>query len=348
VTGTAFDIIPVNVLTGFLGSGKTTLLRRLLSSERSGETAVLMNEFGAVGIDHLLVGEIAPDIVLLKSGCVCCSIRGELRDAFVQLFSRRQKGDVPPFRRIILETTGLADPAPILATLLADPVLRHHFRIGLVIAVVDCVNADVQQSLYTEWTSQVTAADRLIISKADLVPQETCAALQHSLLKVNSSAPIVLSADIDAGDLLLLDAGLHGPVPQTEVQRWMDRSWNKSLNEISEDAEALSHHQHAQYSAVTSFCLVFEEQINWTAFGLWLSMLLNRHGRNVLRVKGILNLSGANYPVAIHGVQHLVHPPVHLPAWPDEDRRSRIVFIVRGIEKQAVERSFKAFCEHLE
>ncbi len=345
MTGAAFDIIPVNVVTGFLGSGKTTLLRRLLSSDHSGETAVLINELGEIGIDHLLVSEIAPDVVLLKSGCVCCSIRGELKDAFIQLFSRRQKGEIPPFRRVVVETTGLADPAPILATLLADPVLRHHFRLGLVITVVDCVNASDQKRSYPEWTAQVTAADRLIISKADLAVQERSALLQSLLAELNSAAPVFLASEIHPGDLLLLDAGLHGAQPESEVKHWMDRFDSSPIGVVAGDDEADSNWHHRD--GVRSFCLVFEKQINWTGFGLWLSMLLNRHGRNILRVKGILNVSGTEYPVAIHGVQHLVHPPVHLPDWPDHDRRSRIVFIVRNIEQQAVERSFKTFCERL-
>ncbi len=337
MTVPAFEAISVNVLTGFLGSGKTTLLRRLLSSDASGETAVLINEFGEVGIDHLLVGEIAPDMVLLKSGCVCCSIRGELKDAFLQLFSRRQKGEIPPFRRIILETTGLAEPAPILSTLLADPVLRHHFRLGLVISVVDCVNAELQQRSFPEWTAQVAAADRLIISKADLVAESKCASLRKSLTRMNPAASIALAHEINAGDLLLLGAGLRDTAPQTEVRRWVDHM----------PAEAVPRHRHHAEDLVTSFCLLFERQINWIGFGLWLSMLLNRHGAQILRVKGILHIAQAEYPIAIHGVQHLVHPPVHLTTWPDEDRRSRIVFIVRQITPEAIERSFKAFCETL-
>ena len=345
MSGVAFDVVPVNVLTGFLGSGKTTLLRRLLSSERSTETAVLINEFGEVGIDHLLVGEIAPDVVLLKSGCVCCSIRGELKDAFVRLFSRRQKGEVPPFRRVMVETTGLADPAPILGTLLADPVLRHHFKLGLVVTVVDCINADLQRQLHPVWTAQVAVADRLIVSKADLAGEERCARLRHSLAEMNPAAPIALAADIGSGDDLLLGAGLHGPAAQAEVKRWTNPPRRRALQVLGDEEgrdPRLRPEQNA-HGDVTSFCLVFETQIDWTGFGLWLSMLLNRHGANILRVKGILNVTQASYPVAIHGVQHLVHPPVHLKEWPDDDRRSRIVFIVRGLDRQCIERSFAVF-----
>lgn len=349
MTTANFDIFPVNVLTGFLGSGKTTLLRRLLASELSGETAVLINEFGEVGIDNLLVAEVAPDTVLLKTGCVCCSIRGELKEAFLGLLSKRQKGDIPPFARVILETTGLAEPAPILATLLADPVLCHHFRLGLVITVVDCVNAEFQRESFPEWTAQVTAADRLVISKVDLADQETYAALQDSLAKMNHAASKLLAAEVDASDLLLLGSGLHSLVPETEARRWVEQTGPEPGERWPDEmGEAFIHRPHHQEEgAVKSFCIVIEEQVNWIGFGLWLSMLLNRHGANILRVKGILYLAGAEYPIAIHGVQHLVHPPVHLTTWPSQDRTSRIIFIVRNLTPEAVERSFKIFCGNL-
>jgi G3E family GTPase len=339
----SFDLIPVNVITGFLGSGKTTLLQKLLVSDLAGETAVLVNEFGEVGIDHLLVREVAPNTVLLSSGCVCCSIRGDLKDALVQLFSRRQKGDIPFFRRVVLETTGLADPAPIFATLLADLTLRHHFRLGLITTVVDAFNADLQENLHPEWTAQVTAADRLILTKTDLVSAEACEKLRAHLKALNPATSVAMSFAVEDGDPTLLTAGLHDPRPDMEVERWM-RNFESDRNPSAEvEDQPHDDHLHNEHSGINAFCLTFDRQINWSAFGLWFSMLLNRYGRDVLRVKGILNLSGSRYPIAIHGVQHLVHPPVHLAAWPDDDRRSRIVFIVRGIEPAAIERSFAAF-----
>jgi G3E family GTPase len=343
---TSFDLIPLNVITGFLGSGKTTLLRKLLASDLGGETAILINEFGDVGIDHLLVGEIAPDTVLLKGGCVCCSIRGDLKDAVVQLLSRRQREEIPNFHRIILETTGLADPAPIFATVLADPMLKHHFRLGVIITVVDSYNAGLHEQLHPEWTAQVTAADRLILTKTDLVSEQASAALQKHLQTMNPAALIMTSEDVKQGDPLLFSAGLHEARPEIEAERWI-RNFASGAHKERNDIETSQRHEHSDHPRVSTFCLIFDHQIDWTAFGLWLSMLLNRHGRNILRVKGILNLRGTEYPIAIHGVQHLVHPPVHLAAWPDQDRCSRIVFIVREIEQQAIERSFKAFCEHL-
>jgi G3E family GTPase len=346
MTPTMTDLIPLNVITGFLGSGKTTLLQKLLASDLGGETAVLINELGEVGIDHLLVGEIAPNTVLLKSGCVCCSIRGDLKDAVIQLYSRRQKGEIPRFDRIILETTGLADPAPIFATLLADPMLRHHFRLGVVIAVVDSFNASLHEQLHPEWTAQVTSADRLVLTKTDLVPEHARQALLKHLRATNPTALITTNTEVKEADPLLLNAGLHAARPEIEAQRWV-QNFPPSMGLEKDDSALHQHPSDSGHPTVNSFCLVFDRQINWTAFGLWLSMLLNRHGRSILRVKGILNLTGTDYPIAIHGVQHLVHPPVHLRAWPDEDRCSKIVFIARGIERETIERSLKVFCEHL-
>src|SRR6201998_2428766 len=203
MTTVSFDLIALNVITGFLGSGKTTLLRNLLASDLGHETAVLINEFGEVGIDHLLVGEVAPDTVLLKSGCVCCSIRGELKDALVQLFSRRQKGEVPKFCRVILETTGLADPAPIFATILSDPMLRHHFRLGVIVTVVDAFNAALHERLHPEWTAQVAAADRLVLTKRDLVTDQAGEALQKHLERINPAALILTGDEVKPQDPLL-------------------------------------------------------------------------------------------------------------------------------------------------
>lgn len=244
----SIHLIPVNVITGFLGSGKTTLLRKLLVSDLAAETAVLVNEFGEIGIDHLLVKEVAPDAVLLRSGCVCCSIRGDLKEALVQLFSRRQKRDIPHFKRVILETTGLADPAPIFATILADLMLRHHFRLGLIITVVDAFNAPLQEGLHPEWTAQVTSADRLILSKADLVPAEACEKLRARLKALNPAAPVEMSFAIEDGDPSLLTAGLHDPRPDVEVERWM-RNFRSNLNPNDPtDDEPHDDHHHAEHS----------------------------------------------------------------------------------------------------
>ena len=212
--------LAVNVITGFLGSGKTTLLRRLLAQEALGETALLINEFGEVGIDHLLVEELAPDTVLLPSGCVCCSVRGDLKAALLTLHGRRSRGEIPAFRRVLLETTGLADPGPILATLNLDPQLRGRFHLGLLVTVVDAEHAALQEGLHPEWLNQVTAADRLLLSKADRVAPAVLERLDRHLAQLNPTATRAVAAAVASGDDLLLGEGLRAADPAAEVGRW--------------------------------------------------------------------------------------------------------------------------------
>jgi len=307
------DFTPVNLITGFLGSGKTTLLQRLLADPALGDTAVLINEFGEVGLDHHLLGRIDETTVLLPSGCLCCTIRGELATAIKDLHSKRERGLVPAFRRLVVESSGLADPFPILSTVQADPVLRHHFRLGTVVTTVDAVNGIGR----AESLKQVAVADRLVLTKTDLAPD--CDTLMTRLRQLNPDAPLLRAAEqsIAAGDLF------------DDVTRSALRALPATMD--------------SPHGAVQAFALGFEGALDWTMFGVWLTMLLNRHGERVLRVKGILNVAGSETPVAVHGVQHLVHPPVHMAAWPDEDRRSRLVFIVDGLERAAIERSLRAF-----
>jgi G3E family GTPase len=309
---------PVNLLTGFLGSGKTTLLRRLLGSPELSGTAVLINEFGEVGLDHHLVERIDETVVLLRSGCLCCTIRGELASAVRNLHSRRERGLVPAFRRLVVESSGLADPFPILATIKADPVLRHHFRAGAVITTVDAVNGVSQIERHFESVQQVAAADRLVLTKTDLADEVAVASLLARVRQINPDAPVIRGNDLDAG--ALLD---HG--------RTVSAFYTPPMIDAPHGER------------IRSFVVTVEEPIDWTSFGIWLTMLLNRHGDKVLRVKGILNLAGEVAPVAIHGVRYLVHNPVHMAAWPDEDRRSRIVFIVDEIDPDLIRRSLAAF-----
>src|SRR5258708_30136188 len=200
--------------------------------------------------------------------------------------------------------------------------------------------------LHQECTVQFTSADRLVLTKTDLVPEHARQALLKHLRANNPTALITTNTEVKEADPLLLNAGLHAARPEIEAQRWV-QNFPPSMGLEKDDSALHQHPSDSGHPTVNSFCLVFDRQINWTAFGLWLSMLLNRHGRSILRVKGILNLTGSDYPVAIHGVQHLVHPPVHLSAWPNEDRRSRIVFIVRDIASAAIEQSLNIFLRSL-
>lgn len=325
---------PVNLITGFLGSGKTTLLQRLLADPALADSAVLINEFGEIGLDHHLLERIDETMVLLPSGCLCCTIRGELAAAIRDLHERREGGTVPPFRRLVVESTGLADPFPILSTVQADPVLRHHFRPGNVITTVDAVNGAAQLVRHRESARQVAVADRLVLTKTDLAEPESIADLVIRLRQLNPSAPLWRAAEapIDADALLSHD--LFATAGRSEAAR---RLFADEIDAPASDAP--SRHD----GSIWSFALAVDGPIDWRLFGLWLSMLLNRHGERVLRVKGILNVAGSPTPVAVHGVQHLVHPPVHMAAWPDADRRSRLVFIVDGLDRAVIVRSLRAF-----
>ncbi len=331
-------LIPVNVITGFLGSGKTTLLQRLLNSPELANTAVLINEFGEVGLDHLLLERIDEETVVLQSGCVCCTIRSDLTTAMRELYGKRERGEVPPFDRLVIETTGLADPAPIVFTLMADPVIRHHFRLGNIITTVDAVNGALQMADNPESVKQAAIADRLVVTKTDISDAEQARGIRARLRHLNPSAPIFEAAvdPVTPNDLLTND--LYDPTSRSEeVQGW-----------LRAEAEKDPRHAHANDvnrhdRNIHAFCVTVEQPLDWTAFGIWLTMLLHAHGQDVLRVKGILNVLHMPAPVVIHGVQHVIHPPVHLEKWPDADRRSRIVFIVRDLEQAAIERSLVAF-----
>jgi G3E family GTPase len=321
------DFTPVILLTGFLGSGKTTLLSRLLKDPALGDTAVLINEFGEVGLDHHLLDRIDEEMVLLSSGCVCCTVRGELAAAIKALHSRRARGEVPPFRRVVVESTGLADPLPVIATITADPVLKHHFRMGAVVTTVDAVNGLDQLARQPESVAQAAVADRLVLTKTDLATAEQETATVAALRALNPDAPLLRAAGgaLDAAALL--------------GERQALTTISEGFRCVPAPADAENH-----AAGVSTFALVFEAAIDWTRFGLWLTMLLHRHGGAVLRVKGLRNVAGADTPVAIHGVQQLVHVPTHLSAWPDPaDRRSRLVFITRGLDAGLIERSLRAF-----
>jgi G3E family GTPase len=332
-------LIPVNLITGFLGSGKTTLLKRLLQGPGMGRTAVLINEFGEVGLDHYLLERLDEATVLLKSGCLCCTIRGDLRDAIRDLYDRCERGTIPTFDRLIIETTGLADPAPIVATLLADPVIRHHFRLGKVVTVVDALNGLANLEAYEESRKQAAVADRLVVSKTDLAESNTTRRLRDTLARLNPTAPQQDSArdEVHADDLLASD--LYDPKGKSaEVRHWL-----KEAGAAAVPDEGHGHDVNRHGADIRAFCLTLEAPLDWSAFALWLTMLINRYGAQILRLKGLLHIAGVDTPVVIHGVQHTVHPPVHLAAWPEGDRRTRLVFIAKGLARDRLEASLAAF-----
>jgi G3E family GTPase len=305
--------IPVALVTGFLGSGKTTLIASLLQHPDMGETAVIVNELGEVGIDHHLLRQVDERTVLLPSGCVCCALRGDLADELRDLLARRDAGELPAFERVVVETTGLASPAPIVSTLLSEPLVKHHYRLEAVVTTVDA-----QHGLrHDESVRQAAAADRLVVTKTDLADP---AAVTARLRRLNPAAAIVESVHGDVPPAALFDGAPRDP---------RDLDYDDSPEHAHE---------------VRALCITFDEPLDWTAFGIWLTMLLQARGEDVLRVKGLLDV-GADGPIVLNGVQHVVHPPEHLPAWPDDDRRSRLVFIGRGLDRSALEESLAAFVE---
>ncbi len=318
---------PLIVLTGFLGSGKTTLLNRWLRDPALAGTAVLINEFGEIGLDHQLIEALDDAPVLLANGCVCCSIRDDLKAALLRLEERRYAGAVPDYTRVIIETTGAADPAPILATLLCDPELRHHYHLGGVVTVVDAVNGGADLARRPEAFRQAALADTLLLSKRDLASAPALAALHEALARLNPAA--------------VLDDAASASWPAIATRLGTGDVRRSALG--LEDAPPAASHDHHHGEHFASFTLCFDEPMDWTAFGVWLSLLLHVHGARVLRVKGLLNVIGSDTPAVINGVQHLVHPPYHLPRWPDEDRRSRLVFITDGLAHAAVAASLAAF-----
>jgi G3E family GTPase len=325
---------PVNLLTGFLGSGKTTLLRRLLLDPALADAAVLINEFGEESLDHHLLERIDENMVILQSGCLCCTVRSELADAIRDLHSRRERGLIPPFNRVVIESTGLADPFPVLSTIKSEPVLRHHFRPSTVITTVDLVNAASQLAGYRESSRQIAVADCIVLTKADLADPEDREKTLSLVRQINPDAQIVTATEDEFDAKSMLEDEMSGrtaPVPSVSALHCHDA------------AAPISGIASPHTAGIRSFLLTTKEAVDWTAFGIWVSMLLNRHGDKVLRVKGILNVEGEELPVAIHGVQRLVHTPVHMSMWPSAGRESRIVFIVDGIDAELIIRSANAF-----
>ena len=327
--GNYSDLTPVNIITGFLGSGKTTLLQRLLRSPELSDIAVLVNEFGEVGLDHHLLQGVAESTLLLENGCLCCAVRGDLQKALRDLLSGRTRGEVPYFRRVVIETSGLADPAPIAYTLLSEAVLRHHFRLSGIITTVDALNGAAQLGGFAEAVKQVSMADRLVVTKTDLSDEPSLRALRAQLRALNLSAQLLNSTEVSGDFQRLLTDDIYDPQGKfREAVRWTAE-------------ETTGSHDHT--ADVRSFAVFFDRPLDWTAFGVWASMLLHRHGADVLRLKGLLNVAGVPTPVLINGVQHMVHPPSHLETWPDADRRSRLIFIVRGLQRERIERSLAVF-----
>jgi G3E family GTPase len=323
------------LLTGFLGSGKTTLLNRLLVHPAMADTAVIINEFGPVGIDHLLVAALADDVLLLESGCLCCSAGDDLGLTLASLLTRRSSGDLPPFQRIVLEMTGVADPGRLLQRVLADPLLGVQVRIHGVLTVVDAVCGSVTLDRHPECAQQVALANHLALSKLDLAEATAVTALRARLRAMNPLARLLETALLD-GARLFEDVGRAGVsfavAPPPAVSSLSARS-RQPVTPASHGA----HHAN-RYSA---FCLRGEEPVNWADFEAWLGALLLARGESILRIKGLLNVAGRPRPQLIQGVQHALYPCAELPVWPRGRPCSEIVFVTRDFSSSAVLRSLE-------
>lgn len=353
------DSIPILLVTGFLGSGKTTVLNHLLRQPALVRTAVVVNEFGDVGLDHELVEAATENLILLQSGCLCCTIRGDLVETLNRLLEQRSRGKVHAFDRVVIETTGLADPAPILHTLITDGFLSEAFHLDGVIATVDAAAGSATLDIQGEAVKQAAMADRILLTKTDLVEPDTVRALEERLRAINPGAPIIRAHNgiVDASQLL--DIGFYDPKTRSpDVQAWLNAEAYPAPGHRHEhgdghehrhdhhhdDAHHGHHHHHHDVNRhddrISAVSYTVNEPIAPEVFDTWLETLMLLCGLNILRMKGIVNVEGTTKPFVIHGVQHIFHPPVSLHDWPSSDRRSRIVLIGRDLTDEFLTESF--------
>ncbi len=329
--------MPVTLFTGFLGSGKTTLLNRILADRRMARSLVLVNEFGEVGLDHLFMEQVGGDMVLLQSGCVCCTIQGDLDKTLRDIARRRAREETPPFDRVLLETTGLADPAPILQLLLNNPMISHDYRLDGVVTTVDAVNGARQLDEHPEALKQAAVADRLLISKTDIAEVAASAGVRSRLASLNPGAALFEIVQGEVDPALLFDSGPFDATGKSDaVRAWL----NAEAHDHAHHGHDHTHDRSRHDAHIGSFCLTFEEPLDWDRFNQWLMAVRAAWGDRLLRVKGVLDVAGESQPLVIHGVHRTFHPPTLLARWPDEDRRSRLVFITRALDRSTVEASW--------
>ena len=328
--------LPVCIITGFLGSGKTTFLNRVLTDPALARSLVVINEFGEMGLDHLLVTSPVENMLVLENGCLCCSNRGDLVETLTDAHAQWQAGVVPPFDRVIVETSGLADPVSIMQTVIGDEKLAPFFLLDRVIALVDSMNGEAQLGHFSESEKQVVIADHLILSKTDLVSRPVVDSLRERLVVLNAGAEI-LEAVRGETDMSQLFGSTAGGRNLRNVSRWLGPAVTLRRGALPSGSPAAVDHT----SGVSTFSLYHDQPVRWPGLQLWLELLSRFKGIDLLRIKGLLNVEGK--PVVIHAVQTIVHEPVVLESWPDADRRSRLVFIVRNISRAEIEKTLDAF-----
>lgn len=350
--------VPVTLLTGFLGSGKSTLLTQILNDTAFGDTAVVVNEFGEIGLDGFFVEHTDDQMVEMTSGCLCCTIRGDIRETLLSLYARRDDSAGPPFKRVIVETTGLADPAPVIHTLMSDPMLDRRYMLGGIVTTVDAVTGSATLDAHGECEKQVAVADRLVVTKSDMIADPFSAndleELKRRLRELNPGAPIMDRHD-PAFDLArLFDTSLYDPSTKTmDVRKWLNlEARGEGEHGHGHGHGHDHHHTHDQDphdvtrhgSDIRSFTLTLDDPIPIETLATALEALTATQGADLLRLKGIVNTTDRpGKPLVIHGVQHIFHVPVWLDAWPDEDTRTRLVFITHRIERDTLEAFFKAW-----
>ena len=342
------DLVPVSLLTGFLGSGKTTVLSRFLRHPGMANTAVIMNEFGEVGLDHELLQAPEDEVILLNNGCLCCAVLGDLITTLQKLNLRRTTGEIPPFERIVIETSGLADPAPVLHTLITDPNATLWCRLDTIVAVVDGVNAPTQLDAHFESVKQIAVADRILLSKTDLRTTNAVNELVVRLRRLNPSAVVEQAIRGEVGpDILFRGGSPREANTDAALQVWLDAAHRDETahtheaetgeNPSAPDCVDQIDDHHLHDSDIRTFSFWLDQPLHPVGLQMWFDQMAALRGPNLLRVKGILNVEGR--PIAVHAVQHLFHPPEELDRWPSDDRRSRIVFITHKLQRADIEAS---------